>query len=153
MSDAAVAVALSRKTTRCLHCELNQFELVSRKCRRCGEWLRPEDAPPLPEPEPPPVPLHLPATPAPFSPVLDRRFSRPSSPPLAWLPVVLYILRTQSGLSQRQLATRLHTQRIYISKVENGVRPTLWSFERYAEGLGVSMQKVMEMCEELAHGD
>jgi transcriptional regulator with XRE-family HTH domain len=63
---------------------------------------------------------------------------------------VLYILRTQSGLSQRQLATRIHTQRIYISKVENGVRPTLWSFERYATGLGVSMQKVIEMCEVLA---
>jgi hypothetical protein len=147
MPDASA----DRKSTRCPHCELNQYELASGKCRRCNGWLRPEYAPvALLPPESDPELAAVPQQPVDAFPSVIPSSIRPPAPPMFWLPVILLYLRLQSGLSQRQLAQRMHTDRIYVSKVECGVRPTLHSFERYAQGLGVTMQKIVEMCEVLA---
>jgi len=56
------------------------------------------------------------------------------------IPVAMAIrmLRNRAGLSQRQLALRMHVPRTYVSKIENEKAcPTLSSLERLANALHV----------------
>lgn len=143
-SLVAPVVAI-RKSIRCPHCELNQYELANGKCRRCSQRLRPEPLVIVTE-----LPILPPLAAVSVLPIPSQ------APPLHhtllfWLPIVLLYLRLQSGMSQSQLAKRMHTNRIWVSKIEcAGICPTLYSFERYAKGLGVTMEKVARMCEMLA---
>ena len=53
-------------------------------------------------------------------------------------------LRLRSGLSQRQLATRMAVPRTYVSKIENEkATPTLSSRERLARALEVSVPDLL----------
>lgn len=53
-------------------------------------------------------------------------------------------LRTAHGLTQQQLADRLHVPRSNLSRVEqHGTDPLLSSLLRYARALGVSMQMII----------
>jgi transcriptional regulator with XRE-family HTH domain len=53
-------------------------------------------------------------------------------------------LRLRSGLSQRQLATRMAVPRTYVSKIENEkATPTLSSLERLARALEVSVPDLL----------
>ena len=130
-----------RKSSRCPHCKLNQFELASGLCRRC----RGELYPPV---EPLPVAVSLAAAaftpdPLPVSPPV-----LPSHPLSFWIPAALLFLRLRSGQSQSQIAKRIPTPRTYISKVENGCLDiTLVSLERYAEALNTTPWDVLRLCE------
>jgi len=62
------------------------------------------------------------------------------------LPVATAIrmLRTRAGLSQRQLAQRMHVPRTYVSKIENEKAcPTLSSLERLADALNVRVPDLL----------
>jgi transcriptional regulator with XRE-family HTH domain len=53
-------------------------------------------------------------------------------------------LRLRSGLSQRQLATRMAVPRTYVSKIENEkATPTLSSLERLARALEVTVPELL----------
>jgi transcriptional regulator with XRE-family HTH domain len=53
-------------------------------------------------------------------------------------------LRLRTGLSQRQLALRMHVPRTYVSKIENEKAcPTLSSIERLARALEVSVPELL----------
>lgn len=53
-------------------------------------------------------------------------------------------LRQRNGMSQRQLALRMHVPRTYVSKIENEkATPTLSSLERLAEALQVSVPQLL----------
>ena len=53
-------------------------------------------------------------------------------------------IRKGRHLSQRQLASRMHVPRTYISKIENGKAiPTLGSLERLAEALEVDVSQLV----------
>jgi transcriptional regulator with XRE-family HTH domain len=53
-------------------------------------------------------------------------------------------LRLRSGLSQRQLATRMSVPRTYVSKIENEkATPTLSSLERLAKALEVTVPDLL----------
>jgi len=53
-------------------------------------------------------------------------------------------LRLRSGLSQRQLATRMSVPRTYVSKIENEkATPTLSSLERLARALEVTVPDLL----------
>jgi|ERR1700722_15004878 len=159
---ASVPASVLRKSSRCPHCRLNQFELASGKCRRCHEDLYP---PPetIPEPMQPPAPLIPLGAFESASSLTARLHAQPQShahshlhshPLSFWLPVVLLFLRLRSGLSQSQLARRMHTGRIHISKVECGVCcPVVETLERYANGIGVGTGEVLRLCELLMQGN
>jgi len=54
------------------------------------------------------------------------------------------MLRTRAGLSQRQLAQRMHVPRTYVSKIENEKAcPTLSSLERLADALNVRVPDLL----------
>jgi transcriptional regulator with XRE-family HTH domain len=53
-------------------------------------------------------------------------------------------MRLRNGLSQRQLAGRMHVPRTYVSKIENEkATPTLSSLERLAKALEVSVPELL----------
>jgi transcriptional regulator with XRE-family HTH domain len=53
-------------------------------------------------------------------------------------------VRLRNGLSQRQLAARMSVPRTYVSKIENEkATPTLFSLERLANALGVSVPDLL----------
>ena len=116
----------SREVVRCDHCHLVQFRTTNNLCRRCKTSL--DD-----EPEPVPAP-----------PVLQAPI--PVDSCSHQLPVAIAIrkLRTRAGLSQRQLAQRMHVPRTYVSKIENEKAcPTLSSLERIAEALNVRVPDLL----------
>jgi transcriptional regulator with XRE-family HTH domain len=56
-------------------------------------------------------------------------------------------LRHRSGLSQRQLATRMGVPRTYVSKIENQkATPTLSSLARLAAALEVTIPDLLREC-------
>jgi transcriptional regulator with XRE-family HTH domain len=60
------------------------------------------------------------------------------------LAAAIRSLRLRSGLSQRQLATRMAVPRTYVSKIENEkATPTLSSLERLARALEVSVPDLL----------
>jgi transcriptional regulator with XRE-family HTH domain len=67
---------------------------------------------------------------------------------VATLATILRELRLRAGLSQRQLAARMPVPRSYVSKLENEkATPTLWSLERVARALGVTVPELLRACE------
>ncbi|MGA2695770.1 MAG: helix-turn-helix transcriptional regulator [Terriglobales bacterium] len=117
----------SREVVRCDHCLLVQFRTTNDLCRRCHTSLDEE------EPEPVAA-LPMPAI----------------MPPMAHgrghlnLASSIRSLRLRSGLSQRQLATRMSVPRTYVSKIENEkATPTLSSLERLARALEVTVPDLL----------
>jgi len=117
----------SREVLRCDHCGLVQFRGGSNCCRRCRTSLDEE----------------IVAAPAPSLPVSLHLHEVPSAPHLQ-LAAQIRRLRVRSGLSQRQLATRMSVPRTYVSKIENEkATPTLASLERLAKALEVTMPDLL----------
>lgn len=116
----------SREVVRCDRCLLVQFRTANNNCRRCHGSLdedEPEVVATLPTPQivaPSHGPGHL------------------------NLATSIRSLRLRSGLSQRQLATRMAVPRTYVSKIENEkATPTLSSLERLARALEVSVPELL----------
>jgi transcriptional regulator with XRE-family HTH domain len=117
----------SREVVRCDNCLLVQFRTTNNNCRRCRMCLDPE--------EPEPVMEVVPATaPAPSN----------GDHPHLQIATTIRTLRQRQGLSQRQLALRMHVPRTYVSKIENDkATPTLSSLERLARALDVSVPDLL----------
>jgi len=125
-----------RIVLRCPHCNLNQFEPLSGKCRRCKGLMREQEQVEV-EAESKPKPKPKPVSPTPFLPL-----------PSFWLPILLTGLRQRAGITQQELANRLGTPRNYVSKVENAVcLPRMDRAAIYADALGVPFARVMQMCD------
>ncbi len=63
------------------------------------------------------------------------------------IAVAIRSLRHRGGLSQRQLALRMHVPRTYVSKIENDkATPTLSSLERLALALEVTVSDLLDSC-------
>lgn len=117
----------SREVVRCDYCHLVQFRTTNNLCRKCKTSLD--------EDEPEPI-LALP--PVVVEPANDRHS------PLQ-VATAIRMFRQKSGLSQRQLALRMHVPRTYVSKIENEkAMPTLSSLQRLATALEVSMADLLK---------
>jgi transcriptional regulator with XRE-family HTH domain len=116
----------SREVVRCDRCLLVQFRTTNNLCRRCHASLD-EDEPEMVTA--PPVPEVMPV---------------PSGHGHLNLAMSIRSLRLRSGLSQRQLATRMAVPRTYVSKIENEkATPTLSSLERLARALEVTVPDLL----------
>ena len=94
----------SREVVRCDRCLLVQFRTTNNLCRRCHGSLD-EDEP-------------VAAAPAPMPQLMPQPGNGRGHLNLA---SSIRQLRLRSGLSQRQLATRMAVPRTYVSKIERGV--------------------------------
>jgi ribosome-binding protein aMBF1 (putative translation factor) len=118
-----------REVLRCRRCSLNQFATSNRLCRKCSEPY--EKAVAAPEP------------------VAVREAV--ATPRQALIPgfrfdLAVMVARTETGLSQRQLAKRMDVPRTYISKIENNkCAPNLSSIEKFASGLGLSTWQLVDL--------
>ncbi len=118
----------SREVVRCDDCHLVQFKTINNLCRRCRASLD-ED-----EPEPILTPL---------MPLAEAEEPRSE----IQVADTIRNLRKRSGLSQRQLATRMGVPRTYVSKIENQkATPTLSSLARLANALQVSVPELLRDC-------
>jgi transcriptional regulator with XRE-family HTH domain len=116
----------SREVVRCDRCLLVQFRTTNNNCRRCHGSLD-ED-----EPE---IVATLP---------VPQAVAPSRGPGHLNLATSIRSLRLRSGLSQRQLATRMAVPRTYVSKIENEkATPTLSSLERLARALEVSVPELL----------
>lgn len=75
------------------------------------------------------------------------------------LPVTLYLIRTFRRMTQEEVAKRAGLTKAMISSFEKGRRrPSLQSFERHLQGLGVDLNlycdvaKIVEEIKEVAYG-
>jgi len=117
----------SREVVRCDYCHLVQFRTNNNLCRKCKTSLD--------EDEPEPI-LALP-------PVAVEQTNDRHSP--LQVATAIRMFRQKSGLSQRQLALRMHVPRTYVSKIENEkAMPTLSSLQRLATALEVSMADLLK---------
>lgn len=117
----------SREVVRCDHCLLVQFRTSNDLCRRCHTSLDEEEPEPI-------ITLPMPA------------IMPPTTHGRGHLNLASSIrsLRLRSGLSQRQLATRMSVPRTYVSKIENEkATPTLSSLERLARALEVTVPDLL----------
>ncbi len=124
----------SREVVRCDRCQLVQFRTSSNLCRKCHTSLDAE------------VPAPAAAEPAPAPPTNGNGNGHGNSNGHTRLQIALAIrsLRLRTGLSQRQLALRMHVPRTYVSKIENEKAcPTLSSIERLARALEVSIPELL----------
>jgi transcriptional regulator with XRE-family HTH domain len=113
----------SREVVRCFHCLLVQFLPFSNNCRRCHTSLD--------EPEPILAP--------PMMPVPVASTGRGRGHKFLNLSATVRDLRLRNGLSQRELAGRMHVPRTYVSKIENEkATPTLLTLEKLALALSVT---------------
>ena len=121
----------SREVVRCDRCNLVQFRTTNNLCRKCRTSLDAEEPEPivsLPEQE---------ATP-----------SNGNGHRALHVALAIRSLRHRTGLSQRQLALRMHVPRTYVSKIENDkATPTLSSLERLARALEVSVPDLLSGAE------
>lgn len=63
-----------------------------------------------------------------------------SGPAFENLPITLYLIRTLRGMTQDEVAKRGGLTKAMISSYEKGRRrPSLQSFERHLQGLGVDL--------------
>src|SRR6266568_8616314 len=117
----------SREVVRCDRCNLVQFRTTNNLCRKCRTSLDAEEPEPivsLPEQE---------ATP-----------SNGNGHRALQVALAIRSLRHRTGLSQRQLALRMHVPRTYVSKIENDkATPTLSSLERLARALEVTVPDLL----------
>jgi transcriptional regulator with XRE-family HTH domain len=66
------------------------------------------------------------------------------------LPFVLYWVRIRQGLSQTDVARRMHVHRLWISNVECGDKcPAIGGLERLADALEIKVSQLLRMCEVL----
>jgi hypothetical protein len=126
-----------RATIRCPHCRLMQFVTHDGHCRKCH------------------LPFVVTVLPAPL-PIPERVIEKYDPQVFCHenvvsptLPIVLTWLRHRAGLSQAALASRMHSPRTFISKIESGTsEPTINSFMRYCDdGLSDSLSHVLLLCE------
>jgi transcriptional regulator with XRE-family HTH domain len=116
----------SREVVRCDSCLLVQFRTINNLCRRCRTSLD-EDEPEV---------VSLPPAP--------RMMPMHHGPRHLNLAASIRSVRLRNGLSQRQLAARMSVPRTYVSKIENEkATPTLFSLERLATALGVSVPDLL----------
>jgi len=115
----------SREVLRCDHCALVQFRTQNNLCRRCHLSLDNDE------------PEEIAAAPV-AEPVVDTGRSQ------LQIAAAIRLLRTNAGLSQRQLALRMQVPRTYVSKIENEkATPTLSSLERLAKALEVPVPELL----------
>lgn len=75
-------------------------------------------------------------------------------PATVTLGVVLRDLRLRAGLSQRQLAARMHVPRTYCSKTELGAcSPNMASLQRVAVALDMTLCELFRECERRSGGE
>ncbi|MGH9520634.1 MAG: helix-turn-helix domain-containing protein [Terriglobales bacterium] len=130
---AAIAVNDPREVLRCLQCQLVQFRTQNNHCRRCQTDL---DA----LPAPPPLVL---------APVIEAEpgieTAEASGIPVPEVARAIRLWRQRRGLSQRQLAERMHVPRTYVSKIENDkATPTIASLHRMATAMETSIASLLE---------
>jgi DNA-binding XRE family transcriptional regulator len=130
---------------RCRYCRLNQYDTVSRKCRRCGKWLYAKDED-----------KHEETMPAPIEPLPSSSSLSSVSPGMHydsysfWFPFIITALRELNGLTQQQCADRIGVPRQYLCRVERGnTMPYMRMMPRYARAVGVSMYELLRMCEHM----
>lgn len=106
------------------------------------------------------VMVMVPSAPAvPAAPPLPVLPGSPATAPLSsdllfWLPIVFRLLRDRLHLSQSQIAARMNTQRIYISKIESHpMVPVLGTFLRIAAALESSPWEILRLCEWMRDGE
>lgn len=132
---AAMAVAANdpREVLRCLQCQLVQFRTLNNLCRRCHADLDALPAPP---------PLIL-APVAEAEPGIET--AEASGIPVPEVARAIRLWRQRRGLSQRQLAERMHVPRTYVSKIENDkATPTIASLHRMATAMETSIAALLE---------
>ncbi|HMJ72606.1 MAG TPA: helix-turn-helix transcriptional regulator [Solirubrobacterales bacterium] len=79
-----------------------------------------------------------------------RRQVKPRSPDHAALGRVIEELRHEAGLTQEELADRIHTESPPVGKLERGLsNPTFSSLLRVARGLDVELSEVVERFERI----
>ncbi len=131
-----------REVLRCPSCQLVQYRTLNSHCRRCRVDL---DAPP--------VTAAAAAAPAPSVRVgrleiADEEGVETAEASGTLVPDVAGAIRrwrTNRGLSQRQLAERMHVPRTYVSKIENDkATPTLASLERMATAMETSVAALLD---------
>lgn len=116
------SVSEAREVLRCVHCSLVQFRTHNNLCRRCWAAL---DVPIIPQPSEEPI-----------------DYSQEES--LPDVAGAIRSLRRKFGLSQRELAQRMHVPRTYVSKIENDkATPTIASLERLAEAMATSVADIL----------
>jgi transcriptional regulator with XRE-family HTH domain len=116
----------SREVVKCDHCHLVQFRTISGLCRRCRTSLDAEAPPIIEAPVPPEC--------------ADHEVEGPA----LQVADAIRALRRRYGLSQRQLALRMHVPRTYVSKIENEkATPTLSSLQRLATALRVTVPDLL----------
>lgn len=122
----------SREVVRCDRCRLVQFRTSTNLCRKCHTSLDAE------------VPAPVAAEPAPAPPTNGNGNGNGNGHTHLQLALAIRSLRLRGGLSQRQLALRMHVPRTYVSKIENEKAcPTLSSIERLARALEVSVPELL----------
>lgn len=115
----------SREVVRCDRCRLVQFRTSTNLCRKCHTSLDEEIPAPAVE--------VAPAPPA-------NGNGNGNGHTHLQIALAIRSLRQRTGLSQRQLALRMHVPRTYVSKIENEkATPTLSSLERLAKALEVTV--------------
>lgn len=116
----------SREVVRCDQCHLVQFRTINNLCRRCKTSLDEDEPEPILDTQPP----------APEPATNGRSHLQ--------IAAAIRMLRQRGGMSQRQLALRMHVPRTYVSKIENEKAvPTLSSLERLAAGLEVGVADLL----------
>jgi len=79
-----------------------------------------------------------------------RRQVKPRSPDHAALGRAVEELRQEAGLTQEELADRMHSEFPPVGKLERGVaNPTFVSLLRVARGLNVELSEVVERFERI----
>lgn len=134
----SLLVAETREVLHCPHCNLVQFRTRNGMCRRCHNPLVVEEPCVSPEPDP----AEAEAAPEEGGSGIVRQLGRR-----------VRAFRRMRGLSQYDLATRMHVPRTYLSKVENcRAVPNLTSLSRIASALGIGLNHLLsdswiERCE------
>lgn len=140
-TDPAVCVAAAhavepREVLRCPQCQLVQFRTLNSLCRRCRGSL---DAAP--------VPVLCAAVPAiKVNPEMEPgvETAEATGVPVPDVAGAIRQWRQRRGLSQRQLAERMHVPRTYVSKIENDkATPTLTSLERMAVAMETTIARLL----------
>lgn len=118
---------------RCLQCQLVQFRTQNSHCRRCRADL---DA--VPEPPPSLVAAVVPT----IEPGIETAEATGILVPEVARAIRLW--RQRRGLSQRQLAERMHVPRTYVSKIENDkATPTIASLQRMATAMETNITSLL----------
>jgi transcriptional regulator with XRE-family HTH domain len=131
---------------RCPSCQLVQYRTVNSHCRRCRADLD------LPLVVAPPAAAEPPRDSAPMrvgrleaSEDEGIETAEASGTLVPDVAGAIRRWRTNRGLSQRQLAERMHVPRTYVSKIENDkATPTLASLERMATAMETSVAALLD---------